>query len=207
MFGTTAQPTHKTGMFSRMEIRDIAIAWVALSAAFLIANSGVFVVGLGLFGNFGVALIAVGLGFVLHELMHKFTAQRYGYWAEFRMWPFGVVFALITSLLHFIFAAPGATYIMGRDVPDRQNGIISLSGPITNVVIALLFLPLLFLQNAILNQIGGVGLSVNFFLAGFNMLPIMPLDGAKVWRWNKVLWAIVEVPLGILVLSIFTGLI
>jgi Zn-dependent protease len=55
-------------------------------------------------------------------------------------------------------------------------------------------------------MIGIVGFEVNFFLAGFNMLPIMPLDGAKVWRWNKLLWAIIEVPLGLLVLSLFLGI-
>ena len=200
-------------IFSRIEIRDIAIAWVALSAAFLIAQRGGLVGGLGpegslsaLLGNFGVSLVAVGLGFVLHELMHKFTAERYGYQAEFKMWPFGIVFALITSVLGFIFAAPGATYIHGQDVPARQNGIISLAGPLTNVIIALVFLPLALFGGSIVSMIGVVGLEVNFFLAGFNMLPIMPLDGAKVWRWNKIIWLIIEVPLGILVLSLFLGI-
>src|SRR6267143_1602685 len=30
--------------------------------------------------------------------------------------------------------------------------------------------------------------SVNAFLAGFNMIPVMPLDGAKVWAWNKAVY-------------------
>jgi len=32
------------------------------------------------------------------------------------------------------------------------------------------------------------------FLAGFNMIPFGPLDGAKVWRYNPVLWGIVGIP-------------
>jgi Zn-dependent protease len=205
-YGTTQLGSRSRILFSGVEIRDILIAWVALSAAFVIAQRGGLVAGIGLIGNFGVSLIAVGLGFVLHELMHKFTAERYGYQAEFKMWPFGIVFALITSALGFIFAAPGATYIHGYDVPPRQNGIISLAGPITNIVIATIFLPLAFFGGAIVGQVGVVGLSVNLFLAGFNMLPIMPLDGAKVWRWNKGLWALIEIPLGLTVLALFLNI-
>ena len=39
-------------------------------------------------------------------------------------------------------------------------------------------------------RVGLVGFEVNLFLATFNMLPVMPLDGAKVFRWNKLLWRI-----------------
>lgn len=152
-------------------------------------------------------MVAVGFGFVFHELMHKFTAQRYGYRAEFRMWPLGIVLALVTAFIGFLFAAPGATYIMGYDVPDRENGIISLAGPATNIGIALCFLALIFSPSAVLEEIGALGLEVNLFLATFNMIPVLPLDGAKVWRWNKPLWAGIFVPLAAVVGSIFLGLI
>jgi len=204
---TYAGPTRRTGVFSRLEIRDIIIAWAALSAAFLLVliRQGSLLSGLGIIGNFGVALVSVGSGFVLHELMHKFTAQRYGYWAEFRMWPFGIVFALVTAFIGFLFAAPGATYIMGYDVPDRENGIISLAGPATNIGIALCFLAVALTPNTTLEQIGALGMEVNLFLATFNLIPVMPLDGAKVWRWNKALWAGLFVPLAVVVALIFLG--
>ena len=89
-------------LFSQKEVRDIIIAWAALALAFTIASRG----GLAretvpLSGPYFyvIAFVAVGSGFVLHELMHKFTAERYGYWAEFRMWVMGIVLALITSTL------------------------------------------------------------------------------------------------------------
>ena len=150
---------------------------------------------------FVVSFVAVGSGFVLHELMHKFTAERYGYWAEFRMWVMGIVLALITSTFGFIFAAPGATYISGNNVTPRQYGIISIAGPATNVVIALVFLLVRTVGTGIVYDIGLVGFPVNLFLATFNMLPIMPLDGAKVFRWNKLLWVAAFLPLlvGVLV--------
>lgn len=204
-FDAGASAPVRLGVFSRLEIRDIILAWLALSAAFLLAQRGRLVFGGGLLTNIVVSVVAVGSGFVLHELMHKFTAQRYGYRAEFRMWPFGVVFALLTSVVGFIFAAPGATYIQGYGVPERQNGLISLAGPLTNVVVGSLFLPFLLIGNGVIQQAGQVGLSINYFLAAFNMLPVMPLDGAKVLRWNKVLWGVVFVPLAVVVGAFFLG--
>jgi Zn-dependent protease len=151
---------------------------------------------------FGIALVTVGSGFVLHELSHKFTAQNYGYWAEFRMWPFGLVLALVTSLIGFIFAAPGATYISGASISTEENGKISLAGPLTNVGVAMAFLPfaLYFPAGSTASHLGVIGLEINMFLALFNMLPVMPLDGAKVWHWGKVQWAAVFVPLLVVVL-------
>jgi len=193
-------------LFSQKEVRDIIVAWAALALAFTIAYSG-GIVGGELLGGGGfpylylISFVAVGSGFVLHELMHKFTAERYGYWAEFRMWVMGIVLALITSTLGFIFAAPGATYIQGNNVSEKQNGIISLAGPATNVVIAVVFLLVRTVGTGIIYDIGVVGFPVNIFLATFNMLPVMPLDGAKVFRWNKLLWIGVFVPLLIIVLT------
>ncbi len=198
-------------LFSQKEVRDILIAWTALAVAFTIAYSGGISSGGALFGGgvfqtFLVAFVAVGSGFVLHELMHKFTAERYGYWAEFRMWVMGIILAIITSTLGFIFAAPGATYIQGYNVSDRQNGIISLAGPATNVVIALVFLLVGFVGTGIVQDIGAVGFPVNLFLALFNMLPVMPLDGAKVFHWNKIIWTAFFFPLLLVVLVVFFAL-
>ena len=205
------------------EIRDILVAWIALGIAFTVAITGGLLSGfsgrlgvtvngspeyLALDATFVLALVTIGVGFVLHELMHKFVSQRYGFKAEFRMWPAGLGFALLSSLLAgIVFAAPGATYIIGYGINNRENGIISLAGPLTNVVIALLFLPLLFFNfgNILVFEAGYLGSYFNFFLATFNMLPIFVLDGAKVWRWNKLYWVGVFVPLAIIVFSYLSG--
>ncbi len=209
------EPPHEMGKpFSGVEIRDIAIAWVGLGTAFTIALfGGVF--GLGSNADlgsaplvFGIALVTVGSGFVLHELSHKFTAQSYGYWAEFRMWPFGLVLALATSFIGFIFAAPGATYISGTNITPAENGKISLAGPLTNVGVAIAFFPfaLAFPSSSAFGELGIIGTQINIFLALFNMLPVMPLDGAKVWRWSKLRWAAVFVPL-LVVFALWIGII
>jgi Zn-dependent protease len=208
-YQTAPQPGAPRQIFSNIEVRDIFVAWVGLGFAFFLAMVGVgnvlggstgacFASGgcLSMVDIFAVALLTVGSGFVLHELSHKFTAQRYGYWAEFRMWPMGLILALVTSLIGFIFAAPGATYISGMNISQEENGKISMAGPLTNVGVALVFLPVwLFGNNVFLQFLGSEGVYINVFLALFNLLPVMPLDGAKVWRWNKLRWAGAFVPL------------
>jgi Zn-dependent protease len=221
--GYTMNRTSQPHSFSQKEIRDILIAWIALSLAFTGALTGGLLGGfasrlgvtvngvpeyLSLEWTFVLALVTLGVGFVAHELMHKFVAERYGFVAEFRMWVQGLVFALLTALLAgIVFAAPGATYIMGSGISEKENGIISLAGPLTNIAIALLFLPLLFVNtsNVVILEAGYLGSYFNFFLATFNMLPIFVLDGAKVFRWNKLYWAAVFIPLVVIVIGYLEG--
>lgn len=180
-------------VFSKIEVRDILIAWLGIGFAVAIAFTG------GAFGSFnltyialamGIALVTVGPGFIFHELSHKFVARHYGFWAEFRMWPQMLAMAILIALVGFLFAAPGATYIVGSDSSKTEAGLISLAGPLTNAAIAALFLPLFVFTGGVLQFIGGFGLWVNVELGAFNLLPIGPLDGTKVFRWNKAVWAI-----------------
>jgi len=202
--GTYAQ-AKKASIFSRIEVRDIVIAWAALGLAFYFAyQRSAYFSDVGVPTGLAISLATVGSGFVLHELSHKFVAEKYGYWAEFRMWPMGVLIALATSLIGFIFAAPGATYISGLSVSESQNGKISLAGPLTNVAVALIFLPFIYAAGSF-QLLGFIGFSVNMFLAVFNMLPIMPLDGAKVFGWSKLFWVAVFAPLALLNIFLLFG--
>jgi len=222
---TQPEAAHAKGasIFSEIEIRDIVVAWFALGVAFFLAETGAIfnlaavtknasflypILGKNYYPTvaqvFLISLFSVGPGFVLHELSHKFVAERHGFWAEFRMWPAGLVIALATSVLGFIFAAPGATYISGTNISKSENALISVAGPLTNVGVALIFLPILLLGSGVWEVLGFVGLYINLFLATFNMLPIMPLDGAKVFQWSKARWAMIFVPLAVLVLILIS---
>ena len=197
------------------ELQQIAIAAGVISFAFLIAQVGLRGLATVPFTQlavlFAMILSTVGLGFILHELAHKFVAQRFGAHAAFRAWPQGLVMALAFSIFGFVFAAPGAVYIYAPYLTRRQNGLISVAGPLTNVLLSLGFFVLLifsagasatvstaeasFFALPLLFQMAYIGSSVNLFLAFFNMLPFFPLDGAKVLAWNKWVWAAVTIPL------------
>lgn len=89
--------------FTSSEVRDLIIAFVVISLCFGIANTGRNVAAL--MQILPMIMVGVGLGFILHELGHKFVSMKYGYWAEFKLWPQGLLFALVTSFFGFVFAA------------------------------------------------------------------------------------------------------
>jgi Zn-dependent protease len=173
--------------FSKIEIRDLTKAWVAISFAFAIVLSSTLF-DTAFFLNVVLSALTVGTGFLLHELGHKFVAQRYGCFAEFRSDNSMLMIALITSFFGIIFAAPGAVMIQGR-VSKRRNGLISIAGPVVNIVLALFFMSLSFVfQAGFLAQVVSFGVTINLWLALFNMIPFFILDGKKVFAWNKSAW-------------------
>ena len=184
--------------FSRNELRDLLIAFIVLSISFAISN-----VKLDLFkmaSILPIVMIGVGAGFLLHEIGHKFVSMKYGYWAEFKLWPLGLVIAFVTAFLGFVFAAPGAVNTYADQMSDEINGRISIAGPMTNMGLALVFIVLaaLIYPFSIHSQIVHliylictVGYSVNSYLAAFNLLPFATLDGTKVMKWNVLIWFVV----------------
>ncbi|WP_458453182.1 site-2 protease family protein [Methanobrevibacter sp.] len=191
--------------FTTSEVRDLIIAFFVISLCFAIVNGGRD--ANAVLSILPIVMVGVGAGFILHELGHKFVSMKYGYWAEFKLWPQGLIFALVTSFFGFVFAAPGAVYTYANYMTDEINGKISIAGPIVNIVLALVFLaiatsvyPSAFTSenSALIFIICAVGYSVNSFLAVFNLLPIGNLDGSKVLTWNFGIWIITIAIAGIL---------
>ena len=190
---------------TRREEADLFVAWMAIAISFTIIKIAPY----GITGPvsrldpvvmllyFGISLITVGIGFILHEMAHKFTAIRFGYWAEFRKDNVMLMIAVVmAALVGFVFAAPGATVIYsntgdGRIMTREQNGIISASGPVVNLLLCIPFLIMVFLGGIsfdsptyLLRVIGIFGIQINAMIAAFNLLPISILDGRKVFAWN-----------------------
>lgn len=196
--------------FTASEIRDIIISMLAISFAFalLLSRSTGFNITV-ITTLMPITLIVVGFGFVFHELSHKFVAIRYGYWAEYKMWIQGLFLALITPLFGFIFAAPGAVYIHGEYISKEENGKISVSGSITNIIFASFFLLILIAlpNNIYITTLAFYGVFINGFLAFFNQLPFFGLDGSKVIKWNPFVWILVViVSLGFTAIGYFPDL-
>ena len=181
--------------FTKEELRNLTIAFVVLTFCFGIATAGLN--AHGIISIITIVVVSVVIGSLLHELGHKFVAMKYGCQAEFKLWPLGLLIAVITSFFGFVFASPGSLYIGSENLSDEINGKISIAGPMANMVLALIFLaiaaliyPLKIHSNIfhLIYLISTVGFSVNCFLATFNLFPIYSLDGTKVLKWNVGIW-------------------
>ena len=107
VFGQEQQPissnVHKGSIwhFSQTEIEHLIQATTAFTIALaFMATNGV----IGAIGNIGAFVIwgaiyflALSPAFVLHELAHKFSARKYGCWAEFRASPGGLRFGVFLA--------------------------------------------------------------------------------------------------------------
>lgn len=180
--------------FSTLEIQHLLRAWLAISIAFAILLNRGFSFDDQFLTSVILAAVTVGLGFLLHELAHKFLAQRYGCIAEFRAFDTMLILAVVMSFFGFILAAPGAVFIQGN-VNTARNGRISAVGPLVNIILAFVFFVILVLAtttfpNPLLLTLAFYGLSINGWLALFNLLPFWHLDGKKVLAWNKKIYAL-----------------
>lgn len=185
---------------NKKEITDLTISWLVISFAFSIIIrknfSGYFEFPNDFMIAFLISAVGVGTGFVFHELAHRTVAIHFGAQAEYRAWSKGLLIAIVSAFIGFIFAAPGAVYIYGQHITRRENGLISLAGPLTNGAIAIFFITTNYLFNLppLLAIIFSYSAYINMFLGLFNMIPFPPLDGSKIIRWNPLIWAIVFLP-------------
>jgi len=171
--------------FSRTEKRHLIVGTTLVTAAgvsFLVGNP------LTLLG-LAVSSIIFAMGFILHELAHKYVAQGYGLWAEFRLNMTGLILTALSIVSPIKFIAPGAVMISGFADNDRM-GRTAFAGPFVNVIITVglsALLPALG-QTAIYLAVlyGG---AINAFLALFNLIPFAVFDGRKVYSWNRRYWA------------------
>ncbi len=115
-------------------------------------------------------LIAFFACVVLHELGHSLTAMRFGV---------GVRRILLMPI------GGMAEFDRIPRQPSREL-LITLAGPAVNFVIAALLWPLVGLGSgeypATLTGFGQLLLQANLVMGSFNLLPVFPMDGGRIFR-------------------------
>jgi Zn-dependent protease len=122
-----------------------------------------------------ILIVALQISLLIHELAHAFVARHYNAKTE-----------MIT--LHCF---GGGAYIHVDHLSSWQRMKVAAAGPVSNIIIAaLLFALTLVLPAPVLGMSMGLNvvwvihnlMGLNFMLAAFNLLPILPLDGGIVLR-------------------------
>jgi Zn-dependent protease len=164
--------------FSKTEIKHL------LMATFLVALVGM---SLNNYRYISIEFLVIFIiSFLFHELAHKFLANFYGSWAEFRTEIYGLIITAISAIpfIPFKFIAPGAV-VVGLSEKSKL-GKVALIGPITNLVMGFGFLLISYIYPYSIYF--SMGASFNAWIAMFNLLPFGVLDGQKIFNWNKTVW-------------------
>lgn len=152
-----------------------------------------------------VFYVCLMLGFTVHEWAHAFSAWKLGDNTAKNlgrvtlnpikhMDPMGSVFLPLACIL---LTGGGFLFAYGKPVPidlysfepkrrKRCDMIITLAGPGSNLVLAFLGAiigGILCRFSPYIGQIALTFISVNITLAVFNLIPIPPLDGSRIFRY------------------------
>ena len=183
-------PSHHTGPlwhFSKEEKAHLRQAMGAFTLALGFMSVG-GISGLGSLGltkwsvylllSMPVMFVAIGPAFLLHEIGHKLVAKKNGCWAEFRADPKGLQMGIFLALLlGFLFMAPGAVMVAGM-VTRRQNGHIAVAGPLTNLGLFIIGIPLWGVVLGLSGAFETLPLGISTQGLGQGYL----LDGSLVWQ-------------------------
>lgn len=149
-----------------------------------------------------ISLVILVFSAVFHEVAHGWVADRLGdptarLLGRLTLNPIPHIDPVMSILLPLVLILTGSPVIFGAAKPvpvdpfnlrdgRRDMALVSLAGPITNFLIAalaafLLKFVILSLGNPMLSEVVFRIVQLNLLLGIFNLIPIPPLDGSKVF--------------------------
>ncbi len=215
-------PVRRNRRFSAQERKDLGISILLVSLVAISLQAGAFGVGgipfvSGVLATLGAinsgywwvpaATIAMFLAvYLVHEMAHKFMAQHFGMWAEFRMTMQGYYLSAIAIVFSIPIFGTGAVFTSGAHSRE-EDGLVNFVGPFSNFVfasslamLAITVLPIISDPFYVVRFLFMMGIALNAFIGLFNMVPFQPFDGGTIYAWNKRLWALLTIALLILLL-------
>ena len=201
--------------FSKTEIINLVLAAIVIGFLFSFKSFSInyitSVINWIKYSIFGLVAL------VIYILAQKLTAKRFNAQVEYRIWnikrfwftnelsfevPLGLILALLLIFLTngaFIFLAISSFAVVRKHVAHKIGRIfprvteielakIAVVGPLTSIILVLLLTSL-----KLVNVDFGVFISMNLFLALYNMIPVSQLDGLKVYIGSRTLFVLTAV--------------
>ena len=188
--------------FTPLEARSLAIAILVTAFVFSFKEWGygsAFDFKIGLFNYFNAILI-VALSFLVHISVQRIWALGTGFRLEWKMWSFGLLFALIMAFLTngFIWwlILPGGImlhHMAGHrlgwfryDINYWALGLTAATGTIASIILVIIFKALgAFVANSLIDKF----IMFNIAYALCSLLPIPPLDGSRTFYGSRMFYA------------------
>lgn len=147
-------------------------------------------------------IVALIISIIIHEMAHGYAANALGdptARLQGRLSPNPLVHIdpMMSVILPAILILSGSSFIFGAAKPVPYNpynftnqkwgeALVALAGPVSNICLAIIFAGLIRFADVLNLSDTFVALSVqivalNIFLAVFNLVPIPPLDGSKIF--------------------------
>jgi eukaryotic-like serine/threonine-protein kinase len=170
---------------TKSEIIVYAVSILTLTFSFAYVKVGSINEFLVVLPTFIATSLIVGL--VKTYILTVYTRKR-GVWAEYKLWYFGIAMFLISTIAFKTpFSSPTRKVNHSKNFTERLGYLLSITAIFVTLAFAAVFFVLLISGFAL---IGGTGLAMCLISAFFETFPIKPMGGVEIYKYNKVMWAI-----------------
>jgi len=147
-------------------------------------------------GVFATLTFIGGIVVIVPRTVQYLAAKKFEMSAEYRLWWGGMLVVFLTSaLLGAVYGQPVRTAINREDEYEKKKlSLVMLAGPLVSFILSLSFL-LIYLLGGTYTSLAWVGLNMSLLSAVVSLIPTVPLEGERVYKWNKVVWAAIFIPI------------
>jgi hypothetical protein len=176
---------------SASEVLIIEIAVIIVAFAFILADRADLTL------QTVIIYILVGaISVVLHDFAHRYFATKHGHDADTQFWGLGTLIMFLTAWLYGNAFAQSYRNLVQREKEDdpSEMGIEMVAGPVVSILLMVISLGMITF-GGLLAIAGGVGFSINLITAVYSLMPIETMDGRAIWKWNRVVYLGLFVPM------------
>jgi parallel beta-helix repeat protein len=187
---SSAVNKYRASVILRKNLPVSLIGAVILGGAFTFINSFGLKIDIFITWTLISAIVVI-----VPKAIQYIVAGKKGILAQYRLWWGGILIMLFTTVIfRYVFGQPVRTEIDREDECDKKNlATVMLAGPLVSILLSSIFL-VLYLMKGTYASLGLMGLEMSLLTAVVTFLPISPMEGERVYLWNKIVWALIFFP-------------